>query len=181
MKKSPRKVRDYERGHLRAAIPTSVGAAVRSARRMRRWTQQRLADRSGLSRKTVSRVELHGSPDADTLMRICGALELRLVGLVPAWDRPEDDVPSLDDPLFGYRIRRRRRELGIRLEDAAAAAGISIATLSRFERLGSASAALLTPVYADDPEGEVFLDNDGLARALGFEDTAALHAYCTKE
>lgn len=174
-------MRDYERGHLRAAIPTSVGAAVRGARLKRGWTQQRLANRSRVSRKTVSRIELQGSPDADTLMRICSALEICVVDLVPAWDKPEDDdVPSLEDPLFGYRIRKRRRELGIKLTTAAAAAGVSVATLSRFERLGSASTALLTAVYADDPEGEVFLDKVGLAHALGFDDAAALDAYCTR-
>ena len=181
MKRSPRKVRDYERGQLRSAIPDGVGQTVRTARRSRRWTQQRLADRSGLSRKTVCRVEAGGAPDADTLLRVCEALALPVLELVPAWAKPEDDdPPSLGDPLFGYRVRRRRRELGIRLEEAAAAAGVSVSTLSRFERLASASTVLLKPLYADDPDGEVRLENDGLAKLLGFADTDALNAYCTR-
>lgn len=132
-----------------------------------------------MSRKTICRLESEGAPNPDTLLRVCETLGLPVSEIVPAWGKEdEEDIPTLDDSVFGHRVRRRRRELGIRLDEAAAAAGVSVSTLSRFERLASASTVLLRPVYADDPEGAVRLDNDGLANILGFKDSLELNAYC---
>ena len=169
-------------GYLRKDVPSTVGPAIRFARLAKRWSQQRVADRSGVSRETIYRIECGRTPDPDTVMRICGVLGIRVVDLVPDWISAEDDdVPSLAEPYPGYRLRQRRRQLGVPLREAAEAAGVSIATLSRFERFMSASRTLLTPVYADDPEGGAVIENDGLARLLGFPDSAGLAAYCTKE
>jgi transcriptional regulator with XRE-family HTH domain len=58
----------------------AVGAQIRAARRRRRWTQQQLAGRVGLSRSAVSAIErgLGGGHTFDTWQRIAVALDIPL-------------------------------------------------------------------------------------------------------
>ena len=62
------------------------GSAIRAVRIKRGWTQDQLAQRSGVSRTTISRVE-RGHPDTfslDVIRRIAGALDIR-VDLIARW------------------------------------------------------------------------------------------------
>ncbi|WP_324607950.1 helix-turn-helix domain-containing protein [Streptomyces rimosus] len=69
----------------------AIGEQIRLARRHRGLSQERLAERSGLDRKTVSRIE-NGriSPPLDYLLLIADALSTPLYRLV------RDAEPSVD-------------------------------------------------------------------------------------
>ena len=126
-------------------VPADVGRRVSGARMARRWTQERLAIRSGLSRAAVYRLEGGaGGVRADTLFRVAHALDICIRELVPAWPEWE--------PISGHGqgedARERRRALGLTLVEVAAGLGVSEATLSRFER--GIGASRLIPEPAGD-------------------------------
>jgi len=57
---------------------SSVAAQLKSLRLSRDLTQERLAQKSGIDRKTINRIEnLQFSPSMDTFFRICGALGVK--------------------------------------------------------------------------------------------------------
>jgi putative transcriptional regulator len=42
------------------------------------WSQQKLADKAGVDRKTVNRIEkLHFSPSMETFLRLCDAMKVK--------------------------------------------------------------------------------------------------------
>ena len=153
-----------------AALPADLGRRVAAARRARRWNQDRLARRAGVSRAAIVRVERGGGVRADTVLRIAAALDLEVRELAPAW--PEWDVLG---PGHGVRTRARRRALGLSLAEVAAAAGVSEATLSRYERGVGASPTLLARAGDDHVAA-----SDALARALGFADAGAHERFCAR-
>lgn len=66
-----------------AALAASIGARVRHERQGRRWTLDRLAAASGLSRRMVVNVEQGAAnPSVGTLLRLADALGLGLPALV---------------------------------------------------------------------------------------------------
>ena len=66
-----------------AALAVAVGARVRRERQDRRWTLDRLAEASGLSRRMVVNVEQGAvNPSVGTLLRLADALGLGLPALV---------------------------------------------------------------------------------------------------
>jgi transcriptional regulator with XRE-family HTH domain len=78
--------------------PVAFGASLRSARTKLGWTQQQLADRAGLARQTVIRIEAGNSrAEIGVVMRLARAVGLDLA-LIPA-DR--DARSSLDDMIDG--------------------------------------------------------------------------------
>ena len=47
-------------------------------RQEREWSQQELADRAGIDRKTVNRIEnLHFSPTMERFLRLCNAMKVQ--------------------------------------------------------------------------------------------------------
>ncbi|MFC3860791.1 helix-turn-helix domain-containing protein [Deinococcus antarcticus] len=94
-------------------INDEVGAAlsrrIRLERETRGWSQAQLADASGVSKATVSKIERDEmSPTASTLVRIAGAFGLTLAGLLL---KAENDSGNLSpvhaqvvwrDPDSGY-------------------------------------------------------------------------------
>ncbi|MGY5132276.1 helix-turn-helix domain-containing protein [Streptomyces nigrescens] len=61
----------------------AIGAAIRSTRLRRNLTQERLAERADLDRKTINRIEQgHTSADLDHLLLIADALGVPLSVLV---------------------------------------------------------------------------------------------------
>lgn len=112
-------------------VPGDVGDRVLATRKGRRWSQARLAERAGLSRAAVYRLENRtGGTRADTLFRVADALDVPIGELVPAW--PEwEPVKGHGD---GAASRERRRSLGLTMAQVALLAGVSEATLSRHER-----------------------------------------------
>lgn len=151
----------------RASVPSDVGRRVRSARERRGWSQQRLARAVGVDRRTVIRLEAGAHRPTFHLVH---ALEevLSLVRLVPGWSDPA--VP--DSPSYGPRARLARLAAGVSQVDAAMAAGVSPATLSRFEReMGD------TPLLLD----ERGLVKDAYAAALGFADAREMDGFCMSD
>jgi len=145
----------------KSAIPISFGFELLKARTARRWTQARLASAAGLTRETIARLENgHRRPEADTVFRLRAALELEPYALIPAW--PE--WSPIGTPALGARSRQRRRDAGLSLQQVASRIGVSVATLSRFEREMSANS--------------VAVDLQALAAALGFEDGNDFRGYC---
>jgi transcriptional regulator with XRE-family HTH domain len=63
-----------------------LGTAIRRVRQRRRWRQQDLSDRSGVSQPVISRMERGhlGSQSIDTIRAVASALEIR-VDLVARW------------------------------------------------------------------------------------------------
>lgn len=70
------------------ALAEAVGRRVRDARTARGWTLDRLAERSGVSRRMIVNVE-SGASNASiaTLLRLSGALQVSLADLVAESDR----------------------------------------------------------------------------------------------
>lgn len=65
------------------AARRAVGERIRAARLHASLTQETLAERSGLDRQAINRIEQgHASPVLDTLIRIAIALDLPLRDLV---------------------------------------------------------------------------------------------------
>jgi transcriptional regulator with XRE-family HTH domain len=148
----------------RTAIPSGIGNRVRDARLARGWSQEQLARYVQVDRRTILRLE-HGSHRPTS--HLVHALEerLALVQLVPGWRDPA--LPGA--PSFGPRLRLARLARGLTQVAAARAAGVSPATLSRFEReMGD------TPMIVDDGS----MINDGYAAALGFADAQDMEEYC---
>jgi DNA-binding XRE family transcriptional regulator len=47
-------------------------------RQEREWSQQELADKAGIDRKTVNRIEnLHFSPSMETFLRLCNTMKVQ--------------------------------------------------------------------------------------------------------
>ena len=147
-----------------------VGRRLREARRARRMTQARLARRAGVTRETVYRTEAGRLPAPDTAARLCDALEL---------DRDAMDLRCAETDAIASHppltlLRDRRRAMGLTLERCAAAAGVSAATLSRFECGIERSAKL---VRFDSAGWPAELINPGLATVLGFRTVEELDRY----
>jgi len=161
----------------RAAIPDGIGSAVFNARRERGWTQQRLADKAGLQRETIVRLE-NGDrmPAGDTIFRLEAALGPLPGGLVPAW--PEWSPVGTAVP--GPRSRERRRALGLSISEVAAAAGVSPATICRFELEIGSSPSLTRSQIRDGMIEILALTNVGFADVLGFADPAEHFSYCLR-
>lgn len=152
-------------------IPDDFGVTLASARSARGWTQGRLARACGVRRETISRLEAgRRRPTADVVFRLQAALDLEPGELVPTW--PEWSPVGL--PTQSARTRDRRRERRIPLRDAAAAAGVSIATLSRFERGVGPVPRKLDIDDPDPPEAAKL----ALAQLLGFADVAEYARHC---
>ena len=63
-------------------VRVRLGAALKQCRRRRRWTQEELAERSGLSYKFVGEVERGcGNPTVATLARLADALDVNIATL----------------------------------------------------------------------------------------------------
>ena len=58
-------------------------AAVREQRTLKGWTQQQLADVTGLSLRTIQRVEVHGNASMETISALCATLEVEREALFP--------------------------------------------------------------------------------------------------
>lgn len=73
---------------------TKVGAAIRDARLNKLWHQSELADASGISERTISRIEVGlNIPTMDTVAHLARALERPLSDFAPAL---MDDMKAKD-------------------------------------------------------------------------------------
>ncbi|MBV9566779.1 MAG: helix-turn-helix transcriptional regulator [Hyphomicrobiales bacterium] len=90
-----------------------LGERLRSLREHRGLSLGALADRSGVSKAMIARVErAQSSATAALLGRLCAALGVRLSSVIEAADRPTEplsryrDQPTWRDPKTGY-LRRQ--------------------------------------------------------------------------
>src|SRR6187551_2297574 len=92
---------------------TRIARRLRLERHARGWSLADLAERSGVSKATISKIERgEMSPTAVTLVRLAGAFDLTLAGLLV---RAEGGAERLSraadqmvwrDPATGYRRRQ---------------------------------------------------------------------------
>ncbi len=84
---------DAEIAKLPSPEERKFGRHVRTLRRARGVTQERLAERSGLSADTIRRLE-HGSfsPSLDTLTKLCAGLQLLRSTLFESFELGESDL-----------------------------------------------------------------------------------------
>ncbi|MDV5998822.1 helix-turn-helix transcriptional regulator [Kocuria rhizophila] len=61
-----------------------IATEVRRARRSREWSQSELADRAGVSRPTIARIEGGQDVSMATLAKVAGTLGLRLAVVATA-------------------------------------------------------------------------------------------------
>ena len=94
------------------SIDERLGRRLREARTQRGQTLDQLAERSGVSRAMISRIErAESSPTAALLGRLCGGLDITISSLFVDLEGPaspmirRDDQPVWRDPETGY-LRR---------------------------------------------------------------------------
>jgi transcriptional regulator with XRE-family HTH domain len=92
---------------------TQIAERISTERERRGWSLAELAERSGVSKAMLSKIEREEvSPTATILTRIATAFELTLAGLLEAPDRApakfmrRRDQPRWQDPASGY-VRRQ--------------------------------------------------------------------------
>lgn len=132
--------------------------------------------------RTLARIERgQQTPSWSTFERICEVLAVSTITIARRWTIEAMDVPDHVGSVPGLGIRPLRRARGLTLVRLSELTGVSVSTLSRFERGITASRLLV-----DRPgwEGRRFSDRDQvlssrpLAKALGFDDLAGLRAAC---
>ena len=158
----------------RAAVPADLGERIARERTSAGLSQAELGRRAGVTRETIYRVENGRVPSSRVVFAVQKALDLDFRRLVKGWLLPAD--PEL--PCIGGRVRRRRRHLGMSLEQVALAAGVSAATLSRFETEQALPRKLVDVVFDQKGNPIVSIRSHDLARCLGFADAPELQAHC---
>lgn len=160
-----------------SAVPADFGKRIADERGLLKWSQAQLAQVAGLRRETISRLERGRCvPEADTVFRLEHALDLEPGTLVPEW--PE--WAPLNDTNLGPASRRRRRQLKLSLSVVAGKAGVSPATLSRFEREDGATPSLVRIERTELDTQFQFPAREELATALGFDSLAAYTRWCAR-
>jgi DNA-binding XRE family transcriptional regulator len=109
-------------------------ARVRALREAKSWSQEHLASASGLSTRTVQRVEAEGASSAETLLALASALGVGVADLRPGATDPEGFTRGLRWGRIGWASGVGCGALGI-------GAGFASGTLSAGDA-GVASALL---------------------------------------
>ncbi|RZA25080.1 MAG: helix-turn-helix domain-containing protein [Proteobacteria bacterium] len=110
-------------------IMLSLGAAIRTGRKLRKLTQEELAKIAGLSRSAVVALEAEQGR-VESLMRVLSHCPVRFEGLPPA-------------PTLGAQIAARRHAVGMSVAEAARQAVLAENTVRSIERGGGNVAAFL--------------------------------------
>lgn len=87
-----------------AAILVELGARLERRRIDAGWTQARLAEEAGISKRTVERIAAGHSTDFIMLVRV-----LRVLGLIEALDQLVPDLPQSPLALLKSQGRARKR------------------------------------------------------------------------
>ena len=153
----------------RGALKKADGKLLRDARERANLSRRELGDRAGIGSKTIARLERGDQlPLPTTLAGLASELGVGLSDLAPDWF--EDDFEMAGVETEGLRFRALRQKAGVTLEKAAAAAAVSVSTLSRFERgLHRSRGMETTPARGQG------LNSDALAIHLGCLNAADLH------
>ena len=152
----------------RSGVPANIGDVVKKERRRRGWSQERLARRAGVERRTIMRLEEgRHVPGSELIHAIEEALKLGMP-LVPTWS---DHAGVEARGAWGPRARLARKWCGQTLDQVAKTSGVSAATISRFEReMGD------TPLIIED-ERSGTICNKAYAEALCFAGTDEMSDY----
>lgn len=144
----------------RSAVPEGIGQHVKTLRLKRRWSQARLALKVDVDRRTILRLELGyhvpGSALVHALEKVFGLGDR---ALVPSWN---EAAPASAVGARGPRAKLARKRFGLTLREVSQASGISVSTLSRFEREMS-DTRLIFESFDNDS-----VSNSAYAVALGF-------------
>lgn len=172
-----------QRSHMKMRFseeiaPVELGGMIHSARVSRGLSQQGLARRTGITRESVARIEAGRLCYPDTLCRLEFALGFARRGERPPWRHHLElwGADAMADPNPGPVARMRRLQLKLPLRSVAAAARVSVATLSRFERRQGESRAL-SPWSYNKARELVQVVSPALLAALKFDDEEALRRY----
>jgi tetratricopeptide (TPR) repeat protein/transcriptional regulator with XRE-family HTH domain len=159
------------------------GDLLRSLRERALLTQEQLAERSGLSVRTIRRMErgaAEGRPQSDSLRRLVAALgpeAAELVLLVDAAGGEAPRIPPEPPPAAGPVARQlplappqftgREADLVV-LEEVRADAGPVIIAIDGMAGIGKTAFAVHTAQgwSGDYPDGQLFLDLQGHARGV---------------
>lgn len=168
---------------LRCHLSPDAGYDIRAARLAAGWSRRNVAAAAGVSAKTLARIErVAQKPVRETLHAICDVLGLSFDTVAgDRWGKDAFDVPENPVAAPGIVIRAMRRLRGTTLRELADVAGVSVSTLSRFERGLTASRLLAS---RDGGPSVSFLDRDVMlssvpfATALGFADLNHFGASC---
>ncbi|WCT74196.1 helix-turn-helix transcriptional regulator [Sphingomonas naphthae] len=157
-----------------------LGQRVRDARNERGLSRMALAPAAGVSRSTIAHIERGDQrPLPGTLRKIAAVLSLPLFVLAPAWEDAEHVRPKSGTEHPGVGLRAIRRDRKLTIAALAEATGLSVSTISRFER-GLHATRKLT---CADASGTSYRDQIGiisaeLAAALGYASAADLTRAC---
>lgn len=155
----------------RHALPKKFGDNVEKAREKQGWSKSRLAQKAGVDRKTIARLESGKTTPSLQLVRALMRDEVlgHDLSLIKGWE--------LDDPdswKRGALVRSARLASGQKLIAIVKLAGGSVASLSAFERDLLAPFAFVGCKPQDDDGSGV---SEAYACALGFFDAADMRAY----
>ena len=104
------------------------GEAVRALRERKSWSQEHLADASGLSVRTVQRVEMENIASAETRLALAAALDVPVADLMPAASSTHTTVATAGLPLLvassGFEAFLRKTLLGVAVAIAFAFAAV---------------------------------------------------------
>lgn len=156
----------------RNKMGSDVGRKIRVVRQRHGLTRAQLATAAKIASRTLARIERGDQkPRVETLRAIAGALNLRLEALASGWLEDEQRRRDNSDH-FGPSLRAMRLKARVPLRQAATAAGVDAATLSRFERMQTDSLRISI-------DGETIISAK-LAKALGFHSVDDLFAACSE-
>ena len=153
---------------LRSALPSDIGDRIRDARTNSGRTRTQLARLSRISYRTVVRIETgRQRPNQQVLRRIATAVRQDIDFLCLGWFEDELMRVSSGKVHLGVGFRTIRLRKRITLKEASQYAGVSISTLSRFERALHASRKFSK--YYPDGYHSYVIPNIELANIFGFE------------
>lgn len=163
----------------RSALDEKVGNRVLKARKKSRLSRHQLAELAGIGVGTLGKIERGDQrPMEPTLRRVAQVLDVNLADLAPGWagDEQERSAAGICHPGIGLKILRVRK--GLSQVKVAAVAGVSVGTLSRFER-GLHASRLMAQVQSIEGQSEALVFRSiKLARYFGFSTQLELYAAC---
>lgn len=166
----------------RKNLPEGVGAKLAEARVSVGRSRRDVAEKVGIAPRTLARIERGQQiPQWPTLKRLCDALGQSDFALAPRWSNDADYVPTSPEVAPGVGLRAVRKARGMTMAGLSAASGVSIATLSRYERGLVNSRTLGRRARGHHDRGEaqnIAIRDDLVATALGYDSAEALWTAC---
>lgn len=165
---------------VRRSLDKSVGCRVRKHREASKISRNDLAGDAAIAPNTLARIERGDQlPTEETLRRIADALGMPLGLLAHDWAADELERITTGAEHLGVGLRQLRIGRSITLAEAAGTAGVSVSTLSRFERAlhGEGKLAKLCSAQGRMTE-RLMLVSDPLAKLLGYGSAAELTDAC---